>query len=320
MENTLLVTSSPHLRCADTTRRIMADVVTALIPACAAGIYFFGARVAAVIIVSVLSCVTSEYAARKLMKKDMTIRDLSAVVTGVLLGLNMPPTVPLWIPAIGGFVAIVIVKQFFGGLGQNFMNPALAARLILTVSWPTQMTKWIKPGQLDGVSSATPLALIKKGKEIISISLPGYWDLFIGNVGGCIGETSAAALLIGAAYLFYRRVITLEIPIAFIGTVAMFTWIFGGHGLFTGDFVYHVLAGGLILGAFFMATDYSTSPVTSKGRLIMGAGCGLLVSVIRLYTNYPEGVSFAIILMNIAVPLIERFTAPKSFGGEKKVA
>ena len=320
MENTLLVTSSPHLRCAGSTRRIMADVVIGLVPACAAGIYFFGARVIAVIAASVISCVVSEHMVRTLMRKESTISDLSAVVTGVLLALNLSPTIPLWIAAVGGIIAIVIVKQFFGGIGQNFMNPALAARVFLVVSWPAQMTNWIKPGQLDGVSSATPLALIKKGKEIISISIPSYWDLFIGNVGGCIGETSAAALLIGAAYLFYRRVITPEIPFAFIGTVAIFTWIFGGHSLFAGDFIYHVLAGGLILGAFFMATDYSTSPVTSKGRLIMGAGCGLLVSVIRLYTNYPEGVSFAIILMNIAVPLIDRFTVPKSFGGEKKVA
>ena len=320
MENALLVTSSPHLRCAGTTRRIMTDVVIALIPACAAGIYFFGARVIAVIAASVISCVASEHIARTLMKKETTISDLSAVVTGVLLALNLPPTIPLWIAAVGGIIAIVIVKQFFGGIGQNFMNPALAARVFLVVSWPAQMTNWIKPGQLDGVSSATPLSLIKKGKEIISISIPGYWDLFIGNVGGCIGETSAAALLIGAAYLFYRRVITPEIPFTFIGTVALLTWIFGGHSLFTGDFIYHVLAGGLILGAFFMATDYSTSPITSKGRLIMGAGCGLLVFLIRLYTNYPEGVSFAIILMNIAVPLIDKFTIPKSFGGEKKNA
>jgi electron transport complex protein RnfD len=321
VEDIFIVASSPHLRDKSSTRNIMLDVIIALIPAIISGIYFFGARVIWVILLTVLSCVASEYITRRLMKRDNTLGDLSAVVTGVLLALNLPPSIPLWIAVVGGIVAIVIVKQLFGGIGQNFMNPALTARVILLVSWPVHMTKWITPGQPDVISSATPLAMIKKGHEVVEgILPPGYMDLFIGKVGGCIGETSALALIIGAAYLFYKRVITPEIPFTFIGTVALFTWIFGGDSLFTGDFIYHVLAGGLLLGAFFMATDYSTSPVTSKGKIIMGVGCGLLASIIRLYTNYPEGVSFAILIMNITVPLIDRFTIPKSFGGEKASA
>jgi electron transport complex protein RnfD len=200
------------------------------------------------------------------------------------------------------------------------MNPAMAARVILMISWPVQMTSWVT-SKADAVSGATPLALVKKGAEAVTgAQLPSYIELFLGRMGGSIGETSVLALLIGAAYLVYRKVITLDIPVSFIATVAVFSWLFAGEGLFTGDFIYHVLSGGLILGAFYMATDYSTSPITQKGRIIMGIGCGLLTSIIRLYTNYPEGVSFAILLMNITVPLIEKFTVPKSFGGEKKIA
>jgi electron transport complex protein RnfD len=319
LESTLLVSSSPHLRDKVTTRRIMMDVAIALIPASAFGIYFFGARALTVIITTVLSCVVSEYITRKLMKRESTIGDFSAVVTGILLALNLPPTIPLWIAAVGGAVAIVIVKQLFGGIGQNFMNPALGARVFLLLAYTQSMTKWVIPGQLDAVSSATPLAFIKRGTEAVEGVMPGYWDLFIGSVGGCIGETSVLALLIGAAYLFYRRVITPEIPLTFIGTVALLTWILGGDGLFTGNALYHILSGGLIIGAFFMATDYSTSPITSKGKIIMGAGCGVITVVIRLFANYPEGVSFAIILMNVLVPLIDRFTIPGSFGGEKAI-
>ena len=318
MENNLLVCSSPHLRSSDSTNRIMLDVVIALLPAAAFGTYFFGVRALLVIVTTILACVASEYISRKAMNRDNTISDYSAVVTGLLLALNLPSTIPLWIAAVGGAVAIVIVKQMFGGLGQNFMNPALAARVMMLISWPVQMTKWVAPGP-DAVTTATPLAMLK-AKEAVEGSI-NYLDLFVGNVGGSIGETSVLALLIGAAYLLYRRVISLEIPLTFVGTLAVFTWMFGGsEGIFTGNFVYHVLAGGLILGAFFMATDYSSSPVSFKGRLIMGAGCGLLTGVIRLYTNYPEGVSFAILLMNIATPLIDRYTIPTSFGGEKASA
>lgn len=318
MEHNLLAGSSPHIRSSENVQGIMQDVLIALIPAAAASIYFFKMQAVLLILVTVLSCVLAEYGWTKLVKKANTLNDLSAVVTGVLLAFNLSPMVPLWVAAIGGVFAIIIVKQLFGGLGHNFVNPALAARAFLMASWPVQMTSWKIPG-LDAVSSATPLALVKSGSEATG-QLPGLLDLFIGNVGGCLGETSVLALLIGVAYLLIRRVITLETPIAFIGTVAFMTWIFGGKTLFTGDFIYQILAGGLMLGAFFMATDYTTSPVTLKGRVIMGFGCGLLTAVIRLFGGYPEGVSYSILLMNLAVPMIDRFIIPKSFGGVVKNA
>ncbi|HEX2944466.1 MAG TPA: RnfABCDGE type electron transport complex subunit D [Clostridia bacterium] len=320
MENNLLAGSSPHLKSGVNTSNLMLDVVIALMPAAAASVYFFGFRAALLIIVTVLSCVLSEYVYCRLARRPDPISDYSAVVTGMLLAYNLSPAVPLWIAVIGGAFAIIIVKQLFGGLGHNFINPALAARAFLMASWPVQMTTWIIPGQsADAISSATPLALIKAGSEATG-TLPGYWDLFIGNIGGTIGETSALALLLGAAYLVIKRVISLEIPLTFIGTVALMTWIFGGKHPFTGDFVYNILSGGLILGAFFMATDYTTSPVTSKGRLILGFGCGFITSVIRLFGGYPEGVSYAILLMNLTVPLIDRYIIPRSFGGAVKNA
>jgi Na+-translocating ferredoxin:NAD+ oxidoreductase subunit D len=317
MQNNLIVTSSPHIKDDITTRGIMLDVIIALLPAVAAGVYFFKARALLVVLVTVFTCVASEYIIRLIMKKEQSIGDLSAVVTGILLALNLPPSVPIPIAVVGGIIAIVIVKQLFGGLGHNFMNPVLGARVILVLSWTGHMTGWIAPGP-DAISTATPLGMLKEG-IVPANELPGYMELFIGNIGGCIGETSALALLIGALYLIIKRVITLEIPLTFIGSLALITWIFGGIDVFSGDVLYHILSGGLIIGAFFMATDYSTSPVTFKGRLIMGVGCGILTAVIRVFGNYPEGVSFAIIIMNITVPLIDRYTVPKSFGGEKAI-
>jgi len=217
------------------------------------------------------------------------------------------------VAAIGGVFAIVVAKQLFGGLGMNFINPALAARAFLMASWPVFMTTWTTP-MVDAVSSATPLAIIKSA-EAAGATPPSIAQLFLGNVAGCLGETSALAILVGAAYLVVRRVITLETPLAFIGTVAAMTWVLGGKGLFSGDVPYHLFAGGLMLGAFFMATDYPTSPITWKGKIIFGVGCGLLTSVIRLYGGYPEGVCYSILLMNLAVPIIDKFTVPKSFGG-----
>lgn len=318
MENSFVVSSSPHIRDNASTRRIMIDVIIALLPATLAGVYFFGLNALLVIMVTIMSCVVAEYASRKIMKRDNTISDFSAILTGLLLALNLPSTTPLWLAALGGVIAIVIVKQLFGGLGQNFINPALGARVFLLISYTAYMTNWVKPG-VDAVSTASPLGILKD-EGALSANLPNYIDLFSGNIAGCIGETSVAALLIGAIYLLFRRVIGPEIPLTFIGSVAVFAWMFGGESLFTGDFVYHILSGGLMLGAFYMATDYATSPVTMKGRIIMGIGCGLLTGIIRLYTGYPEGVSFAILLMNIAVPLIDRYSVPKSFGGEKAVA
>ncbi len=312
----LLVTSSPHLRSTDTTSRLMLDVIIALLPAAAVGVYRFGPRALMVMLVTIIACIVSEYGMRRILGRENTVSDLSAVVTGILLAMNYPATIPLWIAAVGGVIAIVLVKQMFGGIGQNFMNPALVARVFLLVSWPVQMTNFVAPGSPDAVSAATPLAIMR-GSEAAGAQLPGYLDMFLGNVAGCIGETSVAALLIGGLYLVFRKVITLEIPAVYIVTTALFVWIFGGEALFSGDVLAHVLSGGLILGAFFMATDYTTSPVTRKGRIIMGIGCGILTGVIRLFTNYPEGVSFAILLMNIVTPLIDRYTVPTSFGGEK---
>ena len=317
MENTLNLSSSPHITGKDTTRRIMIDVVIALIPAVISGVYFFGARVLAVVLTSVISCVLWEYISRKVMKRSVTIADFSAVVTGILLALNLPPSIPLWIAAVGGFVAIVIIKQLFGGLGQN---PALGARVILMLSWTQQMTNWANPATPDVISAATPLVALKKGQEIIETIRPDYLEFFLGHALGSIGETSVLALLIGGLYLIYRKVISPVIPLSFIGSAALLVFIFGGDNPFTGDFVYHILAGGIILGSFFMATDYSTSPVTTKGKIIMGIGCGIITSVIRLYANYPEGVSFAILLMNVLTPMIDKFTVPTSFGGETKNA
>lgn len=313
MEINLIAGSSPHIKSGESTQRIMRDVIVALIPAMLASVYYFKVRAAMLILVTVVACILAEYAWNKITKKPNTISDLSAVVTGILLAFNLSPEVPIWIAIIGGIFAIIIVKQLFGGLGHNFVNPALAARAFMMASWPVQMTDWRLPGW-DAVSSATPLALIKKGSEAVG-SLPQISDLFMGNIGGTIGETSVLALLIGAAYLLIRRVITFELPLAFIGTVGVMTWMFGGTTAFTGDFVYHILSGGLMLGAFFMATDYTTSPMTFKGRIIMGVGCGLLTSIIRLFGGYPEGVSYSILLMNLVVPMIDRYMIPKSFGG-----
>lgn len=313
MEINLLAGSSPHLRSSENTQKIMRDVIIALLPAMIASICFFKVRAAMLIIVTVAACVVSEYAWCRITKKENTINDLSAAVTGLLLAFNLSPAVPVWVAAIGGAFAIIIVKQLFGGLGHNFVNPALAARAFMMASWPVQMTAWQKPGW-DAVSTATPLSIIKSGGEAAG-QMPGLWDMFVGNIGGTIGETSALAILIGAAYLVYRKVITLELPLAFIGTVGFMTWMLGGQGIFSGDVIYHIFSGGLMLGAFFMATDYTTSPVTLKGRIVMGVGCGLLTTIIRLYGGYPEGVSYSILLMNLVVPMIDRYMIPKSFGG-----
>lgn len=313
MEINLLAGSSPHIRRGVTTQGIMRDVIIALLPAALCSVIFFKVQAAMLILVTVVSCVAAEYAWCRLTKKENTFTDLSAVVTGLLLAFNLPPALPPWIAAIGGVFAIIIVKQLFGGLGHNFVNPALAARAFMVASWPVQMTSWQEPGW-DAVSTATPLAVMKSGEA--AGQLPELWDMFLGNTGGCIGETSVLALLIGAVYLLVKRVISPELPLVFIGTVGFMTWMLGGsEGLFTGDFVYHIFAGGLILGAFFMATDYTTSPVTFRGRIVMGIGCGLLTSIIRLYGGYPEGVSYSILLMNLVVPIIDRYMIPESFGG-----
>ncbi len=303
------VSSSPHIKSNDSVQGIMRDVIIALLPATFAGIYFFGMQAFLVTLVSVLSCIAAEALWQKLTHRKITIGDLSAVVTGLLLAFNLPAAVPLWLPAIGGFFAIIIVKQFFGGIGQNVMNPALAARAFLLASWPVHMTNFT----VDGTSAATALGILKTGGD----KLPSLMNIFIGNVGGCIGETSVLALLIGAAYLLYKKIISWHTPVAFIGTVFVLTYILGRDGLMTGNALYEICAGGLMIGAFFMATDYSTSPMTKKGQLIFGLGCGVLTTIIRLYGGYAEGVSYSILIMSLFVPFIDKFTAPRIFGEVK---
>lgn len=319
----LIVTESPHSRSGKTTSGVMLDVVIALIPALIAGVWIFGYRALVLAAVCILASVFFEWSWCKLLKKPSSVGDFSAVVTGLLLALNLPATLPLWMAVIGSLFAIIVVKQFFGGIGHNFMNPALAARAFLLTSWAQAMTTWTQPfaklnlfSNADAVTTATPLTLIKEGTLE---GIPSYLELFLGNVGGCVGEVSALAILIGAAYLLIRGVISIKIPACYIITVAVMTFIFGGKdGLFTGDPLLHILSGGLMLGAFFMATDYVTTPYTRKGQVVFGIGCGVITSVIRIYGGYPEGVSYAILLMNVMSPLIDKFTAPKRFGEVKK--
>ena len=304
----LIVTSSPHVKSSTTTSTIMRDVIIALIPALIASNIIFGLRAGLVTAVCVASCVGFEYLSRIIMKKNNTISDLSAVVTGIILAFNLPSTMPLWMCVIGSFVAIVVIKQLFGGIGQNFANPAITARIVLLVSFGTQMTKWAAPlltVGADAVTGATPMAQLASGGSVSII------DMFLGTTGGSLGETSALALLIGGIYLVYRKVISPIVPVAFIGTVFAFTAVLGVNPLA------QILGGGLFLGAIFMATDYATSPVTNMGKLIFGIGCGFITVVIRVFGSYPEGVSFAILLMNILVPYIDKATRLKALGGKR---
>lgn len=308
-EQLLTVSSSPHIRASHSTASIMRDVVIALLPAMAAGIIFLGINAAILTLICIVTSVLTEFVVQKfIMKRKVTVTDWSAVVTGILLGFNLPVTAPWWLAVIGSIFAIAIVKQAFGGIGQNFINPALAARAFLLASWPTRMTS--AAFVTDTYTTATPLALLKSG-EVTAAGLPSYMDLFMGNIGGSIGEISALALLIGGIYLIVRQVISWRIPVIFIGTVMVFTFAAGQ------DPLYHAMAGGLLLGAFFMATDYSSSPVTVRGQIIYALGCGIITSVIRLWGGYPEGVSYSILLMNVATPLIERFSMPKIYGEVK---
>jgi electron transport complex protein RnfD len=303
--NKMVVNVSPHLRDKTTTSTIMRDVIIALVPALVASILIFGARAALIVAVCVVTCVLAEWVFEKGVKKPSTIGDLSAVVTGILLAFNLPVTIPVWQAVFGSIVAIIAVKMLFGGIGQNFANPAITARIVMFLAFSGTMTNWVFP---DAVSTATPLALLSKGDLA---SLPSMTDMFLGLKGGCLGETSTLALLIGGIYLIIRRVISWHTPVAFIGTVFLLTAALGQEP------VYQLLSGGLMLGAIFMATDYSTTPTTNTGRLIFGVSCGLLTVLIRVYGSYPEGVSFSILLMNIVTPYINRLTRHKAFGGVK---
>ena len=323
MAKKLTVSASPHVRSNETTTGIMLDVIIALIPALVMSVVYFGLRALVLTAVCVVSCVLSEYVSRKVMKRPNTLGDLSAIVTGIILAFNLPATLPFWMAAVGSVVAIVVVKQMFGGIGQNFVNPAMTARIILMVSFPSAMARWVAPytdtWAADAVTSATPMASLaaaKGGDLSMAADLPSLADMLIGKHGGSMGEVCSIALICGGVYLLLRRVISPIIPLSFIGTVAV-CMLFAGN--FNLEFVaYQLLGGGLMLGAFFMATDYSTSPINKKGKLIFGIGCGLITTVIRVFGSLPEGVSFSIILMNILVPHIENMTMPKPFGFVKE--
>ena len=320
----LTISSSPHAHSKTTTQTIMRDVLIALLPALLASVYFFGLRALTVTAVSAAACVAFEYLYRKLMKLDDTTWDLSAVVTGVLLAFVCPVTIPYWTIILGDLFAIVLVKQLFGGIGKNFVNPALAGRAFM-FSWPVLMSTWVKVGfsnaasvfsAADAVTAATPLANMHQGimcEETIG-------QLFIGTVGGCIGETSALALLLGFIYLLYRKVITARIPLTYIGTVAVLTFLFPMGNDRIAWMLAQVCGGGLMLGAIFMATDYVTSPVTKLGQLVYGIGCGVLTVMIRYFGGYNEGVSYAILCMNACVVLLDRIGRPVKFGAPKKEA
>lgn len=319
----LKVSSSPHLEGRKTTQNIMLDVIIAMSPAMIAGIIFFGFRAALLIVTCVTACVLCEYICRRVMKREQTIGDLSAVVTGILIALNLPVSLNPLMAVFGCVVAIVVVKQMFGGIGQNFVNPALTARIILVNSFPAEMTRWTAPftSSVDMVTTATPLAMFNANLDALTSAtggelaeLPSYLTMFLGNTAGCIGETSALALILGFIYLLVRNIINPVIPFVYVGTVAAFSFAFGRDPLFD------ILSGGLLIGAIFMATDYTTSPMYIWGKVVFAFGCGALTMLIRQFGSLNEGVSYAIVIMNILVPLIERYVKPSPFGAKEKKA
>ncbi len=311
----LILSQGPHIESDMTTPRIMLNVLVSLFPAVIASCILFSMRALLVIVVSVAAAVLSEHLFCLLTKKKSTVSDLSAAVTGLILALNLPYTMPIWQVVFGDIVAIAFVKMLFGGIGQNFANPAATARVILLTCFSetgvATATRFMTPA-VDGVTSPTPLALLAKNDME---ALPSITDMLLGNRGGALGETCCIAILIGFVYLLCRRIVSAEAPLAFIGTVFVFTLIVKGSAVFA---LYSVLSGGLFIGAFFMATDYATTPLSRIGKLVFGIGCGIITTVIRLFCNYPEGVSFSILLMNILVPFIDKFTRPHAFGGKKK--
>jgi Na+-translocating ferredoxin:NAD+ oxidoreductase subunit D len=336
-KNNFQIASSPQFHSGMSTSMVMYHVSLALAPAAIWGVYVFGWRALVVLLTSIAASVLTEYLLGRFTSQENTITDGSALLTGLLVGMNMPPAVPLFIPIIASFFAIFVVKWTFGGLGSNWMNPALAGRVFVFMSWTGEMTRWTLPGKLgssapmDAVTGPTPLGSLKTGlmSGVHGVTGPlqllggegvpvTYKDLFIGNIPGCIGEVSALLLLVGALYLLIRKIITWHIPFSYAASFALFVWVFGGNryglGLFKGDVLFHMLSGGFMLGALFMATDMATSPVTKKGKLIFGVCCGFMTFLIRFYGSFPEGVSLAIIFMNIFVPLIDRFIKPIPFG------
>lgn len=327
-EHELVVSVSPHIRSEETVSRIMWTVNLSLLPAFVMGVYFFGPRAVYITALCIIGALFSEWLVERMTGKEITLSDGSAFLTGLLLGMNMPATIPFYIPFVSSFVAVAITKQLFGGIGYNIFNPALIGRAFALITWPRAMTTWMEPTaafvSLDAKTTATPLGILKEEGmdrllEVFGDKMNLYTELFFGSRAGSLGETSVLALIIGAGFLFYRRYITWHIPLPFLATVAVLAWIFGGkEGLFTGDPMVHLLSGGLILGAVFMATDYVTCPSVRKGQIVFGIGCGLFTMLIRLKAGYPEGVMFAILLMNCFSPLIERNMKTKVFGMKKE--
>jgi len=315
MEIILTVSSPPHIYGKDTIEKRMRDVLIALAPACILSVYNYGMHTFIVMAVAVFSAVTAEFLFQKTSHKKVTIDDFSAAITGLLIAFNLPPDIPYWIPAIGSVFAIIAVKQLFGGLGANFVNPALAARAFLLASFPVQMTSWTFAP--DAATGATYLAVLKENPAFTP-QFSDYMALLFGNMGGCIGETSAIALILGGAYLIARKVISWRIPFSYIGTFALLAFVYGREGFFTGHVFFELISGGLLMGAFFMATDYTTSPISPRGKIIFGIGCGFLTYLIRFYGGYPEGVSYAILIMNLFVPLIDKYVRPRVFGRSKR--
>ena len=319
----LIASSSPHIRSNENTRSIMLDVIIAMLPALVWAIYNFGFKALISVAVSVVACLFWEWLYRKLLKKPQAIGDLSAVVTGMLLAFVCPPELPWWALIIGAFFSIVVVKQLYGGIGCNFLNPALAGRAFLLASYATWMTTWAIPQiRPDVTSAATPMAIMKEGTEEAFTTLMSNYsigDMFLGKVGGSLGEVSALCLLVGGVYLLIRKVISWQIPVAYIGTVAILTLIAAPAGIDNVQYMlYNVFGGGLMLGAIFMATDYATSPVTKPGQLIFGLGCGLLTCFIRRFGSYPEGVCYSILIMNCTTWLLDKYIRPTIYGAVKK--
>lgn len=337
----LLISVSPHIQNRESTVSMIYIVILFLLPACVFGFMSFGFSAVAVVLLSILSAVFAEIICQLIMHRPVTVYDGSAILTGLLLGMTMPPKVPLYIPILSSIFAIVIVKQAFGGLGQNWANPAVAGRIFATLSWPEKMQVWLPPFSSDGLTAATPLSAVQSsllngggyGNESsiqLLETLPGdilrsqvdYLRMFFGFKGGCIGEVSIFLLVLAALFLLYRKIITIEIPLSFLGSAAIMAWVFDGTrfggSLFTGDPLFHLLSGGMILGAFFMATDVVTTPLTTKGRIIFGIGCGMITMLIRIWGSYAEGVGLAILFMNMFTPAIDRYVRNYPAGWNKK--
>jgi len=315
--NQLTVSAPPHIYGNDTVKSRMRDVVIALLPAFFFAVYHYGLQAFITTAIAVMSALIAEYLFQKVTGKPVTVNDYSAAITGLLLAFNLPPDVPFWIPVVGSFFAIIVVKQMFGGLGANFVNPALAARAFLLASFPVHMTNWTFAP--DSVTGATYLAILREDPGFVP-EMADYMALLFGKIGGTIGETSAVALVAGGIYLLARRVIGWRIPVAYLGSFIVFALLFGRDGFLNVHILFEVLAGGLLMGALFMATDYATAPISPRGKIVFGIGCGFLTVIIRFFGGYPEGVSYAIIIMNLFVPLIDKYVRPRVFGKVRKKA